>query len=719
MIPVSLKLKNFTSYGSEPLPLDLSQVRLAAITGNNGAGKSSLLDAMTWSIWGWSRSGDDADKLIKIGQTQMAVEYEFDLDGTRYKIIRQRKKGKPGTTALELFATKIGSDQWVNLTEGRIKDTQEKIINVLHLNYDTFSASSYLRQGNADEFTRQTPNKRKEILSQILGLENYDELADKAKEKVKDINIQIQTLEYQLVEIDRELALASEYESKKSEAETQVMIAEANRIRVGAEIKELQSQKEALITKHENFKKIQDALSLALVERDKIVAQGRERAERIRRVETLLEEKPAVEAEKAELEKLRTQYESLSLIQEELLKLQTQRSSLAATVAAATARIEELNKEIKRYQEQITSLNQAVAKCPTCGSELNKEHKDKTATTLSESIQVKTKEKEAIDVSQAEENLARLDEKIKSLAFDDSSFNVLKSKLAREALIKNKWEEIIRADSALETENKAKTELAELYRAKAALIKDLEDNLRDTPDVSTMMTEVNRSLTVKEMELTTAEREEKTARDLLTQMVGLVQRSTQLSSDKENKLKTKNELAERKELYDELIIAFGKRGIQAMIIEQAIPEIEEEANKILEKLTEGNLSVTFETQRENKSGGLVETLDIIIADPEGSRSYEMYSGGEAFRVNFAVRLAISKLLTHRAGAKLQFLIIDEGFGTQDVQGRERLIEAISLIKNDFEKILVITHVEELKEAFPDRIEVTKGPDGSRYQIYNS
>lgn len=92
------------------------------------------------------------------------------------------------------------------------------------------------------------------------------------------------------------------------------------------------------------------------------------------------------------------------------------------------------------------------------------------------------------------------------------------------------------------------------------------------------------------------------------------------------------------------------------------------------------------------------------------------SGGEAFRVNFAIRLAISKLLTHRAGAKLQFLVIDEGFGSQDAPGRARLVEAIDAIKNDFEKILVITHIEELKEEFPVRIEVSKNAAGSSFEI---
>ncbi|MBI2017956.1 SMC family ATPase, partial [Candidatus Daviesbacteria bacterium] len=113
---------------------------------------------------------------------------------------------------------------------------------------------------------------------------------------------------------------------------------------------------------------------------------------------------------------------------------------------------------------------------------------------------------------------------------------------------------------------------------------------------------------------------------------------------------------------------------------------------------------------------IIETLDIIISDEMGQRPYDLYSGGETFRVNFAIRLAISKLLTRRAGARLQFLVIDEGFGTQDAQGRTRIVEVLDLIKNDFEKILIITHLEELKEEFPVRIEVSKTSIGSTFEV---
>jgi len=126
--------------------------------------------------------------------------------------------------------------------------------------------------------------------------------------------------------------------------------------------------------------------------------------------------------------------------------------------------------------------------------------------------------------------------------------------------------------------------------------------------------------------------------------------------------------------------------------------------------------VTQSAYKDKRRDDLKETLDIQISDGAGTRDYEMFSGGEAFRVNFAIRLALSEVLAQRAGARLQTLVIDEGFGSQDAEGRQRLIEAINLVRQDFARILVITHIDELKDAFPNRIEVEKTLSGSSIRV---
>ncbi len=177
-------------------------------------------------------------------------------------------------------------------------------------------------------------------------------------------------------------------------------------------------------------------------------------------------------------------------------------------------------------------------------------------------------------------------------------------------------------------------------------------------------------------------------------------------------------LQEDRSVYQQLVTAFGQQGVQAMLIETVVPRLEEEANQLLGRMTDHRMQVSLETQQERRSGrgDPIETLEIRVSDEYGPRSYEMYSGGEAFRVNLALRIALSKVLAQRMGAPLPTLFIDEGFGTQDAVGRERVLDVIGAIQDDFDKIVVITHLDELKDAFPARIEVYKGEDGSTFRL---
>lgn len=217
------------------------------------------------------------------------------------------------------------------------------------------------------------------------------------------------------------------------------------------------------------------------------------------------------------------------------------------------------------------------------------------------------------------------------------------------------------------------------------------------------------TLQLRRRELSVAERD-------LGEKQALLQRAEDAAAELLECEAQREALLERKSLFDELSLAFGKKGVQAMLIETAIPEIEREANALLARMTDNQMHLTFETQRDTKKGDIAETLEIKIADGLGTRDYDAFSGGEAFRLNFAIRIALAKLLAKRAGARLETLVIDEGFGTQDTRGRERLVEAITSVQSEFKQILVITHIQELKDMFPIQLEISKTPRGSVWAL---
>ena len=190
----------------------------------------------------------------------------------------------------------------------------------------------------------------------------------------------------------------------------------------------------------------------------------------------------------------------------------------------------------------------------------------------------------------------------------------------------------------------------------------------------------------------------------------------QLAKEHKQQSKKITSLQETSDDYQTLATALGKDGIQALLIEDALPEIEQEANELLALLTNNQAHIIIESLRDLKKGGTKETLDIKISDPMGIRPYELFSGGEAFRIDFALRIAISKLLARRAGTSLQTLIIDEGFGSQDEEGLALLMDAIYKIQDNFTKIIIVSHLTAMKDQFPVHFFVQKGAQGSTVEV---
>lgn len=175
--------------------------------------------------------------------------------------------------------------------------------------------------------------------------------------------------------------------------------------------------------------------------------------------------------------------------------------------------------------------------------------------------------------------------------------------------------------------------------------------------------------------------------------------------------------AKRWTRYQTLIKAFGRDGIPALIIENAVPQLERIANEILGQMSKGKHYVRFETQRELKSrDGVAETLDIMIGDWTAERPYETFSGGEQLRIDYAIRFALAELLAQRAGSKVEWLTIDEGLGSQDAEHRALVLEAIKSVAGRFRRVLVITHIEDAQAAFDQIIRFKNADGGVEVQV---
>ena len=847
MIPVRLRLRNFLCYRDID-PLDFTSIHLACLSGENGHGKSALLDAMTWALWGKARAS--TDELIHFNETEMEVEFEFQLGDVIYRVIRKRDRRRRGESQLELQVEVDGV--FHPMTETSVRKTQAKIDEILRMDYDTFINSAFLLQGRADEFTTKQPMERKRILAQILGLSIYDEFEERAKEKARQSDEAGRIMAGQIAEWEKEIERRPQYERELAEAELRARQASERLDGLDQLVQELRRERQDLEAKETARRALADRLEqirqdlagleqrlassqqeirhyeAILADRDRIekgyeelVAARRQNDDFNRRlqevvrlnarksememqlqakrqelmlqkqrledkIQELIQRASMRERREAELRSMGVPLDHLAQVEAALPGFREQLESEAQEVTRLDAQMEQLRAEIRELAEKEAVLSTAEAQCPLCGSALTAEHQarllaemqaaasekqraveegERRRTRLAESVnhlraEIRKAEKELENRANLYERKARLEAAIEEATQAELELQTVRSQL--DDLVayirRGEWaSEIQTALAAIEQglasvnyNEAAHREIQALVdqlssfdekrslllaageklgqeRAHAAELERLAEGRRQ--EVAAVQQEIalltnalqRQQACIAELRQAEEQRaglaaEESLARQLLGAARQKLDACRNLEAQREQKKAELDRCLREKAIYDELRLAFSKRGVQAMIIEQVVPELEDEANAILFRMTDGRMRVKLDTQRETRAGDVVETLDITVSDELGPRAYELFSGGEAFRINFALRVALSKLLARRAGASLRTLIIDEGFGTQDAQGRERLIESINAIQSDFDKVLVITHIDEIKEAFPVRIEVFKTPYGSQVRV---
>jgi len=854
LIPIQLRLKNFMCYKDNVAPLSFEGIHVACLCGDNGSGKSSIFDAITWALWGEASRGKSNDDLIYTGQNDMEVELDFTSANEHFRVIRKYSRSttsRSGQTMLDLQL--LTSGKFKQIAEHTKTETQERLLGILHLDYQTFINSAMLLQGRANEFSKKRPGERKEILANILDLSFYDQLEQQARSYADTNKSESIIMERELSGLQLKINERPQYESANNEVLVELKNIIQLKQATDGTILELRQKKDSLASRKEQLHLISQQLtsrqkdldtwqnrivssqssierfSKVLVRKDEIengfsefrrvAALEEQLNEKLKRSLELVERKNKLEGLitaaqnvyasefktlSTRVTELESKYNRLPGLQQKLAELLQHQQELAKTediieankrqlnhLTASISSISTLNSELttsaQEIKRKVELMSHAGAACPLCESELGPDGCARIEKKLTEELQQKLSQtqdnnskraahKAELDSLEKEirrqEPLYKADrdkikqqialtgretDEAKSSEAELSSKKVALQKLSADIRNKNYTIEEQKAVIAIEQEQKelsydpaahkkvsqnrltfqsfenlnvelseAKLQIKNEEKIKAdseAAVAHLQEELIKLNAQSSQVTadlvslpEIVAQLEAVEKQQSSLLNDERKLRDRLAELGEKLKQLDILVTEKQEKEKALQHCKEEESIFSELARDFGKRGIQALIIADTLPEIENEANILLAKMTENRMSLTLETERGTKKGDMIETLDIKIADELGTRSYEMYSGGEAFRIDLALRIAISRLLVRRTGASMPILIIDEGFGTQDNAGLEKLVEAINSIQDDFEKLFVITHLEELKERFPVLINITKTAEGSQISV---
>jgi DNA repair protein SbcC/Rad50 len=674
-----------------------------------------------------------------LGKTQAELTLIIQQERELATILATASDVAKGTAQLQVYRERLA--EFDRLQTEVLPLQQQRLLLTSKIDRETAQIQAKLNELILRERQIQTKaNDRDRLIAtrhqldlQITELDNKKNYQERLKEKGLAKTEQIQrteadcrNYERQLVEVGKKLELLATPDASCPLCDLPLDENHWQHVLTNAETERTHLERQISATQEERARYER--------ERQNLRQEYQQLKEELANYETLREQRGTLQAKIDSIAELEVNLQEIVVEQQQIhqaIESKSYASAMQVELEALTAKLQATN-----YDEQSHALARGdVDKLRWAEIKQEKlkdaERKQQQSIDRKAKLELKITELEAAITqlqtdSDLRSELIEIERQIAALAYDRNYHQQVINNLRQAQPIQLQYQEVQQAKliypqildriRALETTHLHN--LATQQQAKLE-IERISAEIANIPDTNDKIATIERQLAERRQQL-----------DLNLSILGrLEQQLAQLEQIKEQLRSQEQQLETYKQqlkIYDELSKAFGKNGIQALVIENVLPQLEAESNQILSKLSNNQFHVQFITQKATKGSRVkkasiktakyIDTLDIVIGDANGTRSYETYSGGEAFRINFSIRLALAKLLSQRAGTPLQLLIVDEGFGTQDREGCDRLIAAINAISADFACILTVTHMPQFREAFQTRIEVSKTNQGSQLQV---
>jgi exonuclease SbcC len=700
MLPLKLTLDRFFSHRYSEI--DFEQFNSVLLIGNtegdydksNGCGKSAINESILWCLFGKARV-DKSNDVVLWGEDDCSVTFEFSHSGKTYKI--RRSRNRRSSTANVEFWTKDSSNEWEELTGSTSGLTDQKIIDVIKINEKTFTNSVYFRQNDISEFAEAVPSKRKEILKNIVDISRWDDYEKKAKEEAKAFSVKCATLNST---IDSFGNLDSTLQSSKEKISTLQESTEQKEI----ERTELEQELEKLSAQYFEIKSTLDtgAFEATSLRIENLKKEGQEKKARYDKLEK----------EVTDNEQKIKQIDQKIAEQEEII------SSLKIKIIEDVENLQEVvnNQEIYHTSNintcsvQLSELEGSEIEegsCPTCGQDISedlcKKFNDQRTLKISElkkqiansKVELESIKKKKREIKESIENSKKID----AATTSNEKLVIQKESLSSQVLIASEEKRELLSNLKV-LKDKLETEKRNLENLKNKDFSELEAVIEKT--------KLAKNTLVKQIE------DNKLQSGIETERVS----NTEKQIEKRKELLAELELVQAKaSTFEKMAKLLGKQGIQTILLDSLITDLEETSNQILSSICHEPFIISLETTKERVADAtLTETLDIKIRKDGIFQHFKSLSGGEQFRISLALRIAMSEIATRHGGSSLEFLLLDEINSPLDRSGTESLFtNVIKSLENKY-KIVVITHNEFLKEKFDHIIDVTK-TNGESTAIY--
>ena len=694
MILKTLTLKNFRKFKNSTIDFPDG---VTGVVGLNGAGKSTIFEAIAWVLYGPVAARTSSDEIKRNGAEHSdpcRVELEFVFEDDNYRIVRDMTGKSLTTSATITINNKVAATS----AEMVSKYVQKK----LGMDFKSFFTSIFAKQKELNALSTMIASERRPLILKMLGIDSLDDVIKEIKSDKKDKDAMIERLSQDLVDengkekIEIHKDEIKNFEKQKEKINQVIKQSNEKILLFKKELKDLEKDyinskkqyekinelKEELSEKKtlfENKNKLQDEIKILKVkidERQKIIEKEKKKLSGFKNLE-------------ADIESTEKRLNEIDVEIEKTVKKIEQRKTLAQGIKKDILDIEYKKKNIEKLGPD--------AKCPTCDRALGNQH-DRLLKNFDEDKRKKSKDMESF-LKEVEKRQGEKDKHSREQQAFLKKRNYLQNQLREKekinTTIKNVSTELKREKSEMKSKDVELKKIGVVafdlkkFKTIKKQVEEVYKKYQSSLDVfgekKDFLVELNLSLEKKEGEKKLIFQEIKNLKEKISR---LDEFKKQIKDEK----KTIHYLA----MLSEVMTSF-----RTHLISRIRPTLSTYSSDFFERLTDGKY-------RELE---LDENYNLLVYDEGNAYGIERFSGGEEDLANLCLRLAISEVITERAGGVFNFIILDEIFGSQDLFRRQNIMKALNSLSSKFRQIFLITHIGDVKNDMENVIFVTENEDG--------
>ncbi len=694
MILKSLRLKNFRKFKETFLEFPDG---VTGVIGLNGAGKSTIFEAIAWVLYGAVAARTSADQIKRENadnKDPCRVELEFIFGEDKYRVVREMS-GKSLTTSA---SATINEKLVANGAEIVSNFIQKK----LGMDFKSFYTSIFAKQKELNALSSMNPSERRPLILRMLGINALDEIIVEIRSDKKSKKNLIEKLEQDLVD-EQGVNKVEKYKNqvKESEEKYKKIVESTKQIRknISAIEKKLEFIRKECDEKkieYERIYKIKEQLEEKKILFDKKNTLSNE----IKNLQFKIEKRQEkINSEKLKLNKFEKIEQEMKLLEKRQFENNRKSETLLKKIEQKKTLIDQIQEYIIEIKSKKTTIEKmgASAKCPTCdrilGDQYNKLLKD-------------------FDNEIKEKN-----NKIKSLQNESSKIETEYNQFCKEIEALQKKNNYLHAKT-IEKE-KINTILYNFTQEFEKEVNELNRKKADFTKISTIEFDEKKYITIKEkievlykkyqlkldelneirnnLEKIKIDLERKEGeKNLIDQQIKNLQENIEEQRKIIKKIELDNKNLQLLKMLNEIMVSF-----RTYLISQIRPTLSLYASELFDQLTNGKYSEIE----------LDDNYNLIVYDNGVPYDIERFSGGEEDLANLCIRLAISEVITEKAGSIFNFIILDEIFGSQDNTRKQNIIKSLGRFSSKFRQIFLITHVEEIKNSMENAITVYEEENG--------